>query len=360
MKIRHRILVVIALAFAALRGVAQQDGGGQQVADRALLPDPGWSCGRPEGIPVPERGALVFEAALEVDQVCDLGKTPYGRRKVHVIRGGTVTGDKVSGAVMSGGLDFKLVLSNGVVEVEQVLVLKTTDGKIIYMRVPGVGADASDVRLVPVFEAPNNSRYSWMNPGRFAGRRRIDPAGKAIHVSVYDVSTLPPVDVSSAVRIVKPAGQLAQPWTYRSVAAGEQRGEPIVSETVTLGPGQSVGATANWGRNIIPITGGTLVGTINGKVLAGGADYQKLASPMTLDARYLWQAENGDVIIVRNGGAIHSLAPAFEVREDSPYAWLNQGTYLSSGPQVVSNSVKLTFYRSLVPAAAGTSKTQMP
>lgn len=357
---RHRILVAIALALAALRGVAQPTGGGQQVADRALLPDPGWSCGMPEGIPVPERGVFVFELAMKLDAVHVVGKTPYGQRKVNVIQGGTVTGDKVSGVVMSGGLDFELVLSNGVMEVEQVLVLKTSDGKYIHMRSPGVAAAAGDVRLVPIIEAPNNSSHSWMNSGRFVGRRSVDPVGNSLKVRVYDVSRLTLLDVSNAVRIIKPPGQIAQPWSFRSALAGEQRGEQIISETVTLGPGQSVGSTRSWGRNIIPITGGTLDGMIRGKVLAGGADYQKLANPMTLDARYLWQAENGDVIIVRNGGAIQSLAPAFEVREDSPYAWLNQGTYLSSGPQVVGSSVKLTFYRSLAPAAAETSKTQMP
>jgi hypothetical protein len=33
----------------------------------------------------------------------------------------------------------------------------------------------------------------------------------------------------------------------------------------------------------------------------GGADYRNLANPMTIDARYLWQTSDGEVIIVRNG-----------------------------------------------------------
>ena len=67
---------------------------------------------------------------------------------------------------------------------------------------------------------------------------------------------------------------------------------------------------------------------------------------MTLDARYLWQASDGEVIIVRNGGSMGSLVPTFEVRVDSPYAWLNTELYLSSNPSIGSSGVGLTFYES--------------
>ncbi|MEJ2245748.1 MAG: DUF3237 domain-containing protein [Acidobacteriota bacterium] len=99
-------------------------------------------------------------------------------------------------------------------------------------------------------------------------------------------------------------------------------------------------------RNIIPITGGTVSGRIEGKVLSAGADYQNLANPATIDARYLWQTDEGEVIIVRNGGAFGKLVPTFEVRVDSKYAWLNKGLYLSSNPGMGSGGVALTFYES--------------
>ncbi len=89
-----------------------------------------------------------------------------------------------------------------------------------------------------------------------------------------------------------------------------------------------------------------MTGKIPGKVLAGGADYQKLANPVTLDARYLWQTDEGDVIIVRNAGPVASLVPTFEVRVDSKYAFLNQGTYLSTGPAMGAGGVKLIFNES--------------
>ena len=111
-------------------------------------------------------------------------------------------------------------------------------------------------------------------------------------------------------------------------------------------PGQSVGPSKRGNRNIIPITGGELDGRISGKVLPGGADYQNLSPPATIDARYLWQTNDGEVIIVRNAGPFGALVPTFEARIDSPYAWRNTGSYLSSNPGVKPDGVGITMYDS--------------
>ena len=312
-----------------------------------LVPDKSWSCGMAEGIPAPEAGEAVFEADLKLDQAYNIGQTPYGMRDVIVIQGGTVSGAKIHGSVMTGGLDFQLSFSNGSMEVEQIFVLRTDDGKYIYMRSPGVAADRSDVRMVPVFEAPNASDYAWLNSGKYAGRRVVDPAAGTMKITVFDVSRVSAVrDERESIRVTKPAGLPAQPWDYRKASTAEQKGEELIRENVTLSAGQSVGPTGTGNRNIIPITGGTITGKITGKVLPGGADYQSLANPMTIDARYLWQASDGEVIIVRNGGSMGLLAPAFEARVDGKYAWLNDGLYLSSNPGMGQGGVSLTFYES--------------
>jgi hypothetical protein len=77
----------------------------------------------------------------------------------------------------------------------------------------------------------------------------------------------------------------------------------VITEMVTLAPSQSVGATKRGNRNIIPITGGEISGRITGKVLFGGADYQSRPDAPAIDARYLWQTNDGDIIIVRNTGS---------------------------------------------------------
>ena len=166
-------------------------------------------------------------------------------------------------------------------------------------------------------------------------------------ISAYDVSGVAVApDAKNSLHVTKPADVQDQPWNYRKAAASEKKGDQLISENVTLGASQSVGATPKGNLNIFPITGGTISGKITGKVLTGGADYQNLANPMTIDARYLWQTSDGEVIIVRNGGSMGLLAPAFEVRLDSKYEWLNKGVYLSSNPGMGAGGVGLTFYDS--------------
>ena len=316
-------------------------------AGKILVPHKSWPCGMPGGIPVPERGVLVFEANLKLDQIYDLGKTPYGQREVFVIQAGTISGERINGSVMPGGLDFQLNFSNGGMEIEELFVLRTGDGKYIYLRSAGTAAHRSDVRMVPDFEAPNASDYSWLNAGKYVGRRVVDLTAKTMKISVYDVSGVATAaDDKNSVRVTKPADVQDQPWDYRKASAEEKRGDELIRENVTLGASQTVGAAKKGNRNIIPITGGTLRGKITGKVLSGGADYQNLANPATIDARYLWQTADGEVIILRNGGTFGLLAPAFEVRVDSKYAWLNKGLYLSSNPGMGAGGVGLTFYES--------------
>ena len=338
------LLSVISMAV----GVAGQ---GNPPGAELIVPHESWSCGLPDGIPTPESGTLVFEAAITLDRVADLGRTQYGRRQVAVAQGGTLTGARVNGSVMTGALDFELTLANGVIEVEQIFVLRTSDGRYVYLRAAGTGADARDVRLVMDFEAPTASDVAWLNAGTYVGRRVLNAAARTMTLRVYDVSgdvsgRKPASGSGRVVRITKPAGVPPQPWDYRKAAPSEKRGSQLITETVTLSPSQSVGPSKRGPRNIIPITGGELTGRITGKVLPGGADYQNLSPPATIDARYLWQTADGEIIIVRNGGAFGSLVPTFEVRVDSPYAWLNAGSYLSSNPEMRPGGVGLTFFDS--------------
>ncbi len=71
---------------------------------------------------------------------------------------------------------------------------------------------------------------------------------------------------------------------------------------------------------------------VAGKVLFGGADYQSPTTGPAIDARYLWQTTEGDIIVVRNAGPFNALIPTFETRVDGKYAWMNSGKYLSSPP----------------------------
>jgi hypothetical protein len=91
---------------------------------------------------------------------------------------------------MPGALDFELKLSNGTIEVEQIFVLKTDDGKYVYVRNAGTGADSNDVRVVMDFEAPNAAPSAWLNSGKYVSGREVNVTAKKLNIRVYDVSSV--------------------------------------------------------------------------------------------------------------------------------------------------------------------------
>jgi hypothetical protein len=340
-KVNGMLLVLAASVPFGLGSFARA----QTAAPYRLIPHASWDCGMPAGIASPESGELILELETPLERVINVGRTQYGIRRVAVGLEGSVKGPKLSGTVETGALDFELTLANGGIEIEQTLVLQATDGSYVYARTAGTGPNAGDVRVVMDFEAPTASPHAWLNSGRFVARRELNAAARSLRLTVYDVSRVR-AGGANDVSIVKPAGVAPQPWDYRSKQAGEQQGEILITENVTLGPSQRVGESKRGDRNIIPITGGTVSGRITGKVLMGGADYQILSPPATIDAHYLWQTDDGETIIVRNGGSFGGLVPTFEARIDGPYAYLNTGLYLSSNPGRGEGGVALVFYES--------------
>ncbi len=330
LKIRSLITTTLLIATVSLFGacfVPERD-------TKPLIPDSSWDCGMPEGIPSPESGELVFEAELNLGSIHNVGQTQYGHRHVIEVTGGAVNGPDIAAEVMNGGLDYQLTLSNGAMEIDQINVLKTSDDNYIYMRTCGAAADASEVRIVPDFEAPNSSRYRFLNRGIYAGTRKLDAEGKTMKLRVYDVSNVM-VDsrASGAVRVIQPRDVPDQSWECRQASETEEKGEKLISEAVTLGTSFMVGNSKNGLRNIMPISGGTVSGDISGKVLFGGADYQlfKIAG-INIDARYNIETDDGELIIIRNCGRMTLPVPTFETRVDSAYSYLNDGRYLGAMP----------------------------
>lgn len=71
---------------------------------------------------------------------------------------------------------------------------------------------------------------------------------------------------------------------------------------------QEVGKTAKGIRKIVPITGGSFEGpNIKGKIVAGGYDWQLLRADdvVEIDARYMLQTDDGDLITLMNTGLRH-------------------------------------------------------
>jgi hypothetical protein len=308
--------------------------------DGTIVPDPSWTCGMPDGIPSPTGGTLVFSASLTVSDTHDVGNTQYGKRRQLDVSGGTITGDKLKGTVMSGGLDYELTLSNGAMELEEVLIYKTSDNTSIFVRNCGVAASGdSVVRIVPDIEAPTSGSYAWLNTTKLVGTRTVE--GGKIKLDIYDVSKA--VAGTTKVQLKDPQGVPNTSWDC--VGGNGTKGNSVFTENVTLGSTFSVSNAKRGSRNIIPITGGTTTGKVAGKILNGGADYQLAASSgTTLDARYTLAPSDGSFIIVRNCGPIDGLVPAFEAAVDGPYKFLNDGKFLSSSPGSGAGGVSITFY----------------
>lgn len=312
---------------------------GGSLQDATIIPDQSWTCFMPNGIPPPELGTKVFTIQMNYLTKYNVGNTKFGNRRFFDINSGKVTGDKINGSLYSGGLDLELTLSTGSIELEQIVIIKTSDNKPILMRNAGVApAGTSDVRVVLDFEAPNSSPYTWLHSGKFAATRKVDTVGKTITMDVYDISkvTLP----ATKVQIKDPSGVTNQTWECLKLSG--TKGNTIITENCTLGASISIGATKNGSRNIIPITGGTVSDKVVGKILNGGADYQMNG----LDARYTLATNDGEYILVRNCGS-NGLVPVFEARTDGKYAFLNENKYLSDDPVVSTTgggmSVKIVF-----------------
>jgi len=309
--------------------------GGGTAEDATIVPASGWTCGMAEGIPSPTMGELAFTITLNIRDAHDVGETPYGHRRFLEVSGGTISGDRMNGSVMTGGLEYELTLSNGVIEYQGINILEASDGSKIFVRSCGVAPDEGTTpRVIPDFEANTSGSNAFLNTGKFVATREV--TGDTLKLDVYDVSTV--ATGEPRVQIAKPQGVPEQPWECNTITGS--RGATVFTESVALGGSFSInGKYGN--RNVIPITGGTTTGRVEGAILNGGADYQLSGS---LDAWYTLAPNNGEIILVRNCGGMNGLVPWFEARVDGAFDFLNDNTYLSSEPGMASGGVSITFY----------------
>lgn len=147
--------------------------------------------------------------------------------------------------------------------------------------------------------------------------------------------------------------------------------EPVAQLTVTVGApveaGAVTGVETRGQRRIIPITGGSVRGRLQGRVLAGGADFQIIVSPTmaVLDARYVLALDSGEHVYVQNHAlrrgpaeAIARLArgepvdpaaiyfrcvPRFEVSSPA-LGWLTESIFIGTGARF-PDRVELAFFR---------------
>ena len=145
--------------------------------------------------------------------------------------------------------------------------------------------------------------------------------------------------------------------------------EHVCDLAVTIAPPVEVGQTVAGQRRMIPITGGVVKGPrLNGKVLAGGADFQLILAGGTqahLDARYVIELDDGTRVFVQNTALrVASLENSQRIMRGEPvnpaeiyfrcqpqleaagekWAWLAESQFIGSGRRA-PDGVFLSFYR---------------
>ena len=104
---------------------------------------------------------------------------PYGERRFIPVTGGSFSGERISGRVLSGGADCQLIRPDGAAELDVRVALEADDGAIILMKGLGIRHASADVmqriangervdgteyyfREAMVFEAPDGP-HAWLN-----------------------------------------------------------------------------------------------------------------------------------------------------------------------------------------------------
>ncbi len=115
---------------------------------------------------------FVMQLNVTLDQAYSIGNTPHGKRMVIPITGGTFEGPLVKGTIINGGADYQLANQEGNrTELEAIYSIKTDDGVYIHVRNRGIIYSGKDeygkpsfyFKAAPQFEAPNDSKYAWLN-----------------------------------------------------------------------------------------------------------------------------------------------------------------------------------------------------
>lgn len=143
--------------------------------------------------------------------------------------------------------------------------------------------------------------------------------------------------------------------------------EHVMDVDVEVAEPIEIGETGNGLRRIIPIVGGQISGRIEGRVLAGGADYQlfRVDRPTELVAKYAFETDDGDRVYVENRGIRHASpenkerlrdgkpvppeevymqsTPSFETGAPE-LQWLTEGVFVAPGTRA-PKGVRLAVYR---------------
>ena len=137
---------------------------------------------------------FVMQLDVNISEPYYVGETPEGFRTVIPITGGTFAGPRLKGEIIPGGADYQLSVAHGsITKLEAIYSIRTDDGVYIHVRNRGIITTISDeegkqqpyFKTSPLFEAPIDSDYTWLNQGVFVCQPTSTAEGADISLQVW-------------------------------------------------------------------------------------------------------------------------------------------------------------------------------
>ncbi|MGA7390031.1 MAG: DUF3237 domain-containing protein [Pseudolabrys sp.] len=143
----------------------------------------------------------IFTIHAELEAVKNLGRTPYGERRMIGILGGSVRGPKLSGRILPGGTDWQIIRSDGAADIKACYTIESDAGALIMVTSEGLRHGPPDIieklargenvdpahyyfRTVMRFETADPA-VAWLN--RILALARGQREARAVRLDVYEV-----------------------------------------------------------------------------------------------------------------------------------------------------------------------------
>jgi hypothetical protein len=143
----------------------------------------------------------IFQIRADLAAITDLGRTPYGQRRIIDILGGTVKGDRLNGRVLPGGADWQIIRNDGAADIQARYTIQTETGARILVSSNGLRHGPPEVlerltrgvdvepslyyfRTVMRFETSDPS-VDWLN--RILALARGQREARAVKLDVYEI-----------------------------------------------------------------------------------------------------------------------------------------------------------------------------
>jgi len=143
----------------------------------------------------------IFTIHAELEAITNLGRTPYGERRVIGILGGTVRGPKLTGRILPGGVDWQIIRSDGAADIRARYMIETAAGALIMVTSEGLRHGPHELmeklargdnidpahyyfRTVMRFETADSS-VDWLNRILALAKGQREP--RAVRLDVFEV-----------------------------------------------------------------------------------------------------------------------------------------------------------------------------